>query len=161
MADALVYVDKTIGCDEIIELSTLTGACMVALGNRMAGLWSKNDALVQALTSASQVTGDKVWHMPLEDEYKDGLKSKFADMTNLGGKAGAITAALFLHEFVSKKKPFAHIDMAGPVWAAKSGATGWGAKLVTEWVCASAKRVGEQAVTEGKLQEKKRLFFFF
>lgn len=164
MADALVYADKTLGCDEIIELSTLTGACMVALGNRVAGLWSKNDALVQALQSASRAVGEKVWHMPLEEEYKDGLKSKFADLNNMGGKyGGAISAALFLHEFVSKDKPYAHIDMAGPVWAAKSGATGWGAKLVTEWVCASGREnIIEQAKAQRVLmiteKEKKKGF---
>lgn len=141
MADALVYVDQKLGCEEIIELSTLTGSCMVALGKRVAGLWCKNDALVATLMSASEGTGEKVWRMPLEQEYKEGLKSKFADINNLGGKhAGSISAALFLHEFVDEDTSFCHIDMAGPVWATKSGATGWGAKLVTEWICQSALR---------------------
>jgi len=73
--------------------------------------------------------------MPLEKSYNKQLESKIADIKNLGGKyGGAITAALFLQNFVSKKKPFAHIDIAGPVWDESSGATGHGAKLVTEWV---------------------------
>jgi len=92
-----------------------------------------NDKL--ALADVSKVIGDKSWRMPLEKEYKELLKSKIADMTNLGGPyGGAITAGLFLTEFVNKKKPFAHIDIAGPVWDDKAGATGFGAKLVTEWV---------------------------
>lgn len=79
--------------------------------------------------------------MPLEASYNDQLKSKIADMTNLGGKyGGAITAALFLQNFVDKKKPYAHIDIAGPVWdGKKGGATGFGAKLVSEWLLAEDK----------------------
>ena len=135
MADALVYVDKTVGADKIIELSTLTGACMVALGDGMAGLWATDDDLATGLEGASKESGDKIWRMPLEDSYREQLKSKIADMSNLGGKyGGAITAALFLTNFVDKKKPYAHVDIAGPVWSAKSGATGFGAKLVTEFV---------------------------
>lgn len=136
LADALVYADKEIGCDSIIELSTLTGACMVSLGKKMAGVWTENDELAKELEDISKATGDKSWRMPLEKEYKDQLESKIADLQNCGDRyGGAITAALFLHEFVSKKKPFAHIDIAGPVWNDKiGGATGYGAKLVTEWI---------------------------
>ena len=141
MADALVYADKELGCDKIIELSTLTGACMVALGNKVAGLWAKSDDLVNDLLTASKVTGEKIWHMPLEKEYNDSLKSKIADLKNLGGRyGGAITAALFLQNFVGKKTPYAHIDIAGPVWSDKEGATGFGSRLVTEWVCSEALR---------------------
>ena len=168
MADALVYADKFVGCEKIIELSTLTGACMVALGNRVAGLWSKDDALVQSLMATSRSSGDKVWHMPLEEDYKDALKSKFADIKNLGAPhGGAIAAALFLNEFVDTKKPYAHIDMAGPVWATKSGATGWGAKLVAEWVCASSREVIEKGEMKEESPEKRqrslfsRIFGFF
>ena len=142
MADALVYADRELGCDKIIELSTLTGACMVALGNKVAGLWAKSDDLVDNLLSVSKVTGEKIWHMPLEKEYNDSLKSKIADLKNLGGRfGGAITAALFLQNFVGKKTPYAHIDIAGPVWSDKEGATGFGSRLVTEWVCSEASRV--------------------
>ena len=137
MADALVYVDRTLQCDEILELSTLTGACMVSLGPSIAGLWTANDELARGLTAASDATGEKIWRMPLEEDYKEELKSKCADLKNLGGRyGGAIAAALFLQHFVDGDKPFAHVDMAGPVWNTKAGqATGWGAKLVTEWVC--------------------------
>jgi len=136
MADVLVYADKEIGCKKIIELSTLTGACMVALGNKIAGVWAKDESLVDELLRTSSVTAEKLWHMPLEKDYNDLLKSKIADLKNLGGRyGGAITAALFLQHFVGKKTPFAHIDIAGPVWSDKLGATGFGAKLVTDWVC--------------------------
>jgi leucyl aminopeptidase len=135
MADALVYIDKEVGCDCIIELSTLTGSCIGALGTAMSGVWTDDEDLLETLKLAAKATGDKLWHMPLEKSYSDEIKSKVADLKNIGGKyAGAITAALFLTNFVDKK-PFAHIDMAGPVWSAKIGATGWGTKLVTDWVC--------------------------
>ena len=135
LADALVYADKELGCESIIELSTLTGACMVALGKSVSGVWTDNDALAAELADISKVTGDKSWRMPLEKEYNEMLESKFADLKNIGGKyGGSITAALFLQHFVSKKKPFAHIDIAGPVWSDKNGATGYGTKLIVEWV---------------------------
>lgn len=135
MADALVYVDKELGCERIIELSTLTGACMISLGKVMAGLWTNDDELAGELEQASTKTGEKLWRMPLEEEYKEQLKSKIADIKNIGTRfGGAITAALFLQNFVDNK-PFAHVDIAGPAWSDKAGATGYGARLVTEWVC--------------------------
>ena len=140
-ADALVFVDQKLGCDEILEMSTLTGSCVAALGQRVAGLWCKSDQLAYSLLSASEATGEKVWRMPLEQDYKYELQSKYADMNNLGSKhVGAISAALFLQEFVDESKPYAHIDMAGPVWTNTEGATGWGVKLVTEWICGVAAR---------------------
>jgi len=135
LADALVYCDKELGCESIIELSTLTGACMISLGKKICGVWTDDDDLAETLSDVSKVTGDKSWRMPMAKEYNELLKSKIADMSNLGGPyGGAITAALFLQEFVNKKKPFAHIDIAGPVWDDAEGATGFGAKLVSEWV---------------------------
>jgi leucyl aminopeptidase len=133
LADALVFADKECGCERIIELSTLTGACMVALGKGIAGVWTDNDDLAKELEEVCKVTGDKSWRMPLEKSYNKQLESKIADIKNIGDRwGGAITAALFLQNFVSKKVPFAHIDIAGPVW--DDAATGYGAKLVTEWV---------------------------
>jgi leucyl aminopeptidase len=141
MADALVYADKEVGCDSIIELSTLTGSCMIALGKDICGVWTSDDDLAKDLEESSKVTGDKSWRMPLVKEYNDQLKSKIADITNCGTRyGGSITAALFLNHFVDEKKPFAHIDIAGPVWDDKSGATGFGAKLVTEWVSSQGKK---------------------
>jgi len=134
LADALVYADKEVGCESIIELSTLTGACMVALGKKVCGIWTSNDDLAKNLDDSSKATGEKSWRMPLEKEYNEQLKSKIADITNCGTRyGGSITAALFLNHFVDDKKPFAHIDIAGPVWDDKTGATGFGAKLVTDW----------------------------
>lgn len=136
LADALVYADKEVGAESIIELSTLTGACMISLGTQIAGVWTDDDDLAGELDSASKATKDSTWRMPMAKEYMEQLDSKFADMKNLGARyGGAITAALFLTKFVSPKKPFAHIDIAGPVWSEKEGsATGFGSKLVQEWV---------------------------
>jgi leucyl aminopeptidase len=124
LADALVYADKEVGCERIIELSTLTGACMVSLGKEVAGVWTSNDDLASELADISKQTGEKSWRMPTESSYNEQLESKFADLKN----------------FVSKKKPFAHIDIAGPVWSDKLGATGYGARMVVEWV----RRQGEE-----------------
>lgn len=136
MADALVFVDEEIGCDQIVELSTLTGACMVALGNKISALYAADDDLAKELEFVAKSTGEKVWRMPLEKEYNEQLESKIADIKNLGARyGGSITAALFLQNFVNKKKPFAHVDMAGVVWSTKSGATGYGAKLLATWIC--------------------------
>ena len=139
LADALVYADKEVGCEKIIELSTLTGSCMVALGKEICGVWTDDDDLAEDLAEVSRVTGEKSWRMPLEKSYNEQLKSKIADISNCGTRyGGAITAALFLQNFVDKK-PFAHIDIAGPVWSDKDGATGYGAKLVSEWISRQGK----------------------
>ena len=112
LADALVFADKECGCESIIELSTLTGACMISLGKKICGVWTDNDDLAKDLEEISKQTGDKSWRMPMAKEYAEQLKSKIADITNLGQPyGGAITAALFLTEFVDKKKPYAHIDI--------------------------------------------------
>lgn len=135
LADALVFADKEMGCESIIELSTLTGACMISLGKQICGVWTSNDDLAKQLEDISKQTGDKSWRMPLAKEYNEQLESKIADLKNCGDRyGGAITAALFLQHFVDSKKPFAHIDIAGPVWSDKTGATGFGAKMVAEWV---------------------------
>ena len=135
MADALVYADKEVGADKIVELSTLTGACMVSLGRQMAGVWTDSDELAAEVEAASKSTGDKTWRMPMAHEYADQLESPFADLKNLGTRfGGSITAALFLQNFVEKGKPFCHVDMAGPVWEEGTGATGYGAKLIVDWV---------------------------
>ena len=135
MADALVYADKEVGADKIVELSTLTGACMVSLGKQIAGLWTDDDDLAKELEAVSKSSGEKMWRMPMAHEYAEQLESPFADLKNLGTRfGGSITAALFLQNFVEKGKPFAHIDIAGPVWVDGKGATGYGAKLIVDWV---------------------------
>ena len=139
LADALVFADQ-LGVDAMVDLATLTGACVVALGDDMGGLFSQDEDLTVAMAAASAHSGEKIWQMPMEEKYFEGLKSVVADMKNTGPRAGgSITAALFLKEFV-KETPWAHIDLAGPVWTDKEngynnpGATGYGVRLLVEWV---------------------------
>lgn len=142
LADALVYADK-LGVDGIIDLATLTGACVIALGNDIAGLFTPNDELATSLGTAAEQAGEKIWRMPMEEKYFEGIKSPIADMKNTGPRGGgSITAALFLKEFVKDTPAWAHLDIAGPVWADKeqgyipSGATGYGVRLLVNWVLA-------------------------
>jgi leucyl aminopeptidase len=139
LADALVFAEK-LGVDAIVDLATLTGACVIALGDDIAGLFSPNDALATDLEKAAQTAGEKIWRMPMEEKYFEGLKSGIADMKNTGPRpGGSITAALFLKQFV-KDTPWAHIDVAGTVWADKesgynsAGATGYGVRTLVSWV---------------------------
>jgi leucyl aminopeptidase len=143
LADALVFAEK-LGVDAIIDLATLTGACVIALGDDIAGMWSPSDQLANQLLAASEKAGEKLWRMPLEEKYFEGMKSPIADMKNTGPRpGGAITAALFLKQFV-KETPWAHLDVAGPVWADKEngyngvGATGFGVRTLVNWVLADA-----------------------
>jgi len=107
----------------IIDLATLTGACMVALGVKVAGLFSNDEAFSQDVLAACRTTGERAWRLPLDDDYKEQLKSNVADMKNIGGKyAGAITAAKFLETFVAEI-PWVHLDIAGPSWAESDAAT--------------------------------------
>jgi leucyl aminopeptidase len=139
LADALVYAEK-LGVDAIVDLATLTGACIIALGDEMAGLWSPNQELADGILAASVTAGEKFWQMPIEEKYFEGLKSPIADMKNTGPRGGgSITAALFLQQFI-KDVPWAHLDVAGPVWADKengvnnSGATGYPVRTLVNWV---------------------------
>ncbi len=141
LADALVYA-----CDQkpdaIVDLATLTGACVIALGNELAGLWTNNDQLGEQLINAANNAGEGLWKMPLQDSYKEGLKSLLADLKNTGPRqGGSITAALFLKEFINKNIAWAHIDIAGTVWGEKErgmhpiGATGYGVRTLVNWIC--------------------------
>lgn len=139
LADALVFADK-LGVDAMINLATLTGACVVALGDDIGALFSEDEELSEQLTAAAKLSGEKLWQMPMEEKYFEGLKSVVADMKNTGPRAGgSITAALFLKQFV-KDTPWAHLDIAGPVWSEKEsgynspGATGYGVRLLVQWV---------------------------
>ena len=138
LADALVYAEK-LQPEAIVDLATLTGACIVALGDDVAGVFTQSDELASELSSASKKAREQVWRMPLPDAYEEQIKSKIADLVNVGPRAGgAITAALFLGNFVDDV-PHAHIDIAGPVWNGKdSCATGFGAKTMAAWVEARA-----------------------
>jgi leucyl aminopeptidase len=115
LADALSYGQKRFKPDRIIDLATLTGAVVVALGDRQAGMYSNHDKFAKQCEKAGLSTGENVWRMPLEHRYKELLKSDIADIKNAAGKrmAGSITAAIFLHEFIEKKTPWIHLDIAG------------------------------------------------
>jgi leucyl aminopeptidase len=139
LADALVFAEK-LGVDAIVDLATLTGACIIALGDEIAGLFTTNDSLATQLQQAAETAGEKLWRLPMEEKYFEGLKSGIADMKNTGPRAGgSITAALFLKQFV-KETPWAHLDVAGPVWTDKengynnAGATGFGVRTLVNWV---------------------------
>jgi leucyl aminopeptidase len=107
----------------LLDLATLTGACMVALGPKVAGLFSNDDAFTQDVLAACKSSGERAWRLPLDDDYKEQLKSNVADLKNVGGKyGGAITAAKFLESFVGEV-PWAHLDIAGPSWADNDSAT--------------------------------------
>ena len=141
LADSLVYADK-LGLDAIVDLATLTGACVVALGNDIAGLWSPDDAFADQLMAAAESSGEKLWKMPFEESYFESMKSPIADMKNIGARTGgAITAAVFLKQYV-KDTTWAHMDVAGPVWTDKdkdynpTGATGYGVRTLVDWVLA-------------------------
>jgi leucyl aminopeptidase len=119
LCDALTYAERFKPA-AVIDIATLTGACVIALGAVRSGLFSANDDLANALLKAGESSGDPCWRMPLDDEYGEGLKSNFADMANVAGRAaGSVTAAKFLQRFTAKY-PWAHLDIAGTAW--KSGA---------------------------------------
>ena len=139
LADALVFAE-TLEVDAIVDLATLTGACIVALGNDIAGLWTGDDALATEMKQAAELAGEKFWQMPIEEKYFEGLKSPIADMKNTGPRAGgSITAALFLKQFI-KDTPWMHLDIAGPVWSDSpsginnKGATGFPVRTLVNWV---------------------------
>jgi leucyl aminopeptidase len=112
LCDALTYAER-FKPRAVIDIATLTGACVIALGSVNAGLFSTNDELANSLLASGKKANDRFWRMPLEDEYQEALNSNFADMANVGGReGGAITAACFLWRF-AKKYPWAHLDIAG------------------------------------------------
>ena len=144
LADALVYACG-LEPDAIVDLATLTGACVIALGEEIAGLWSPSDGLAEALLAAGTAGGESLWRMPLRGSYRKGLKSHVADMKNTGPRpGGSITAALFLQDFVTRGLPWAHLDIAGTVWSDKergldpAGATGFGVRTLVAWLVAGA-----------------------
>lgn len=135
LCDALTYAEQ-FDPDVVIDIATLTGACIVALGAHPAGLLSNHNPLANDLLSAGQTSSDRCWQLPLWDDYQDQLKSNFADMANIGGKgAGTITAACFLSKF-TKKYHWAHLDIAGVAWKSgkHKGATGRPVGLLTQYV---------------------------
>jgi len=142
LADALVYARRQ-GCTHLVDAATLTGAIVVALGHLQVGLFSNDDGLRDRVLAAAKAEGERMWPMPLDDDYKDYLKSAFADLANVGGRwGGAITAAWFLKEF-AEETPWVHLDIAGTAWLDDSkpylakGPTGVGVRtlvrLATQW----------------------------
>ena len=135
LCDALTYAERFKPA-VVVDIATLTGACVVALGHHNSGLFSPDDALAAELLAASQSSLDPAWRMPLDDEYAEGIKSNFADVANVGSRAGgAITAALFLKRFTSKYR-WVHLDVAGTAWksGAAKGSTGRPVPLLTHFV---------------------------
>ena len=137
----------------VIDIATLTGACMIALGGVRSGMFSSDEALANALLAAGESALDPCWRLPLDDEYAEGLKTHFADVANVSGRAGgAITAAKFLQRFATRF-PWAHLDIAGTAWkgAAAKGATGRPVGLLVDYLLNEASRpVAPQGKSTGK-----------
>ncbi|WLQ11403.1 leucyl aminopeptidase [Hahella aquimaris] len=140
LCDALTYCER-FKPETVVDIATLTGACIIALGNHATGLLANDDKLADALLAAGESTGDRAWRLPLWDEYQTQLDSNFADMQNIGGRpAGTITAACFLSRF-TKKYRWAHLDIAGVAWTSgkDKGASGRPVPLLTEYLLGQVK----------------------
>ena len=145
LADALGYAVAELRPDVIVDLATLTGANAVALGKRTAALYSHDDDLVAALVAAGEAAGERMWRLPLPDDYVEYLRSDIADRHSSPAQgAGSVVAALYLRQFLGDRVgDWAHIDMSAPAWADKSdgdlivGATGWGVRSLLRWLAAS------------------------
>ena len=139
LCDALTYAER-FKPRAVIDIATLTGACVVALGGVRTGLFSSNDALAQSLAESGESSLDLCWRMPLDDEYAEGLKTNFADVANVAGRAGgAVTAAKFLQRFAASF-PWAHLDIAGTAWknGGAKGATGRPVALLVDYLLSQA-----------------------
>src|SRR5690606_31191624 len=151
LCDVLTYAER-FDPECVVDVATLTGACVIALGSVASGLYANDDALGDELFACGTESGDRAWRMPLWDEYQEQLKSNFADMSNLGGRpAGSVTAACFLARY-AKKYPWAHLDIAGT--NAKSGdekgATGRPVPLLAEFLLRRAAANGASAARPGR-----------
>ena len=155
LCDALTYAER-FKPKAVIDIATLTGACVVALGGVRSGMFSTDDALAAALAKAGESSLDLCWRLPLDDEYAEGLKTNFADVANIAGRAGgAVTAAKFLQRFAAKF-PWAHLDIAGTAWksGAAKGATGRPVALLVDYLLEQASVASEN--TALKAAAKKR-----
>jgi leucyl aminopeptidase len=126
----------------VVDIATLTGACVIALGAVRHGLFASDDGVANALLQAGEASGDLCWRMPLDEEYAEGLKSNFADVANVAGRAGgSITAAKFLQRF-TKAYPWAHLDIAGTAWksGAAKGATGRPVPLLVNYLLSQVQK---------------------
>ena len=136
LCDTLTYA-KRFAPDTIIDIATLTGACIVALGHHASAVLSTNDQLARQLMQAGERAGDRAWQLPIWDEYQEQLKSPFADFSHVGGQpAGTITAACFLSRFTKDYKRWGHIDIAGTAWTRgdNKGATGRPVPLMLQYL---------------------------
>jgi leucyl aminopeptidase len=141
LCDALTYAARFEPAT-VVDIATLTGACVIALGKVASGLFANDEALAKELLSAGDAAHDRAWHMPLWDDYQVQLKSNFADFANIGGRpAGSITAACFLARFTKQYK-WAHLDIAGTAWKSgrEKGATGRPVPLLTQFLINRAKK---------------------
>jgi leucyl aminopeptidase len=141
LCDALTYAER-FQPQAVIDIATLTGACVIALGHVCSGLFANQDALARELLAAGTEAWDRAWQLPLWDDYQEQLKSNFADFANIGGRAGgAITAASFLARF-TRKYDWAHLDIAGTAWKSgkEKGATGRPVPLLVTFLSKRAKR---------------------
>jgi len=139
LCDALTYAER-FKPRAVVDIATLTGACVIALGAVRSGMFSPSDDMAAALIAAGESAQDLCWRMPLDDDYAEGLKTNFADVANVAGRpGGAITAAKFLQRFAGKF-PWAHLDIAGTAWkgGAAKGATGRPVALLLEYLLHSA-----------------------
>jgi leucyl aminopeptidase len=141
LCDVMHYAQTRFDPKLMVDLATLTGAIIVALGHEHAGMFCNDETLAQQLTAAGQPVRETVWRMPLGEAYDKGLKSDIADMKNVGGRpGGSITAACFLQRFVTGARPWAHLDIAGVAWSGKDatsvpkGATAFGVRLLDRLV---------------------------
>jgi leucyl aminopeptidase len=142
LCDALTYAER-FQPGAIVDIATLTGACVIALGHHATGLFSNSDNLARELLKAGDDTFDRAWRMPLWDDYQEQLSSNFADIANIGGRAaGSVTAACFLSRF-AKDVDWAHLDIAGTAWKSgkEKGSTGRPVPLLTQFLM---QRAGKQ-----------------
>ena len=143
LADGLAYADINLDPDYLVDIATLTGAATLGLGRQYAAMYTRDNALAAQLSKAGEASGDRVWHMPLVDDYKDSLGSDIADFNHNASKAkysaGSVTAALFLENFVGTRR-WVHLDIAGTARSEvdagenSKGGTGFGVRLLTEWI---------------------------
>ena len=153
LCDALTYAERFKPC-AVIDIATLTGACVVALGGVRSGLFSSSDDLAAQLQAAGETSMDMCWRMPLDDEYAEGLKTNFADVANVAGRAGgAVTAAKFLQRFAGKF-PWAHLDIAGTAWksGAAKGATGRPVGLLLDYLLTLSAGMAGPAQSAGRVK---------
>jgi leucyl aminopeptidase len=157
LCDALTYA-KRFEPAAVIDIATLTGACVVALGAVRSGLFSPDESLAAALSAAGDQAQDLCWRLPLDDEYGEGLKSNFADMANIAGRAGgAVTAAKFLQRFTADF-PWAHLDIAGTAWKSggAKGSTGRPVGLLLTYLLTRAADAAKAPATPRKAVRKAR-----